>query len=467
MPNLSSRAARPIQIMGLAALWGCTPEPLEIGCLYECVPEVEMPAGDPVAGRRALLNEGYVSCGFPASVHEQVPALFAGESLPEREGRNADVPYWSTVTTSPAGVEVINGNCLSCHAGYIDGTLVIGLGDSVADASKPIASYATLARQLTDDPGELAEIDRFEPKLQVMDLYVTDTIGMSRGDALIAAFAAHREPSTQAWSEEPVMPMPPGPPVPHDTPPWWGMKKKNAMFANTAVRGDYTNFILNEALMCADSVAEVEAMNVYGADIRAFLQAIEPPRWPGVVDTDLAAEGEDVFRATCAQCHGTYGDDWVYPNVVVPIEIIGTDSVLADEVHLWEAAWDGVLGPSIWGDGLLWEPQAGYVAPPLDGIWATAPYFHNGAVPTLAGVLESGTRPDVWRRASLDSTDYDWAAVGWNYDVPDTDKANAAPEDRLYIYDTSGWGYANTGHTFGDALSATERTAVIEYLKTL
>jgi hypothetical protein len=320
---------------------------------------------------------------------------------------------------------------------------------------------------MTDDPAELAEIDRYEPQLRVMDGYLTDTIGMSRGDALIAAFAAHRDPTTQAWAEEPVMPMPPGPPVPHDTPPWWGMKKKNAMFANTAVRGDYSNFVLNEALMCADSVEEVEAMFVYSADVRSFLQAIVPPAWPGVVDTELAAEGEDLFLTTCAKCHGSYGENWTYPNVVVPIDVIGTDPVLADDVYLWEGAWDGALDLSAWGDGLIWAPQAGYVAPPLDGIWATAPYFHNGAVPTLAGVLDSGTRPDVWRRTSLDSSDYDWSAVGWNYDELDHGKADASAEDRLYVYDSSGWGYANTGHTFGDAFSASERAAVIEYLKTL
>jgi len=31
----------------------------------------------------------------------------------------------------------------------------------------------------------------------------------------------------------------------------------------------------------------------------------------------------------------------------------------------------------------------GYQAPPLDGVWATAPYFHNGSVPTIADVLDS------------------------------------------------------------------------------
>jgi len=31
-----------------------------------------------------------------------------------------------------------------------------------------------------------------------------------------------------------------------------------------------------------------------------------------------------------------------------------------------------------------YEYPTGYVAPPLDGVWASAPYFHNGSVPTTS-----------------------------------------------------------------------------------
>ena len=36
--------------------------------------------------------------------------------------------------------------------------------------------------------------------------------------------------------------------------------------------------------------------------------------------------------------------------------------------------------------------------PPLDGVWATAPYLHNGSVPTLEAVLKSSDRPALWQR---------------------------------------------------------------------
>src|SRR2546425_11108896 len=42
----------------------------------------------------------------------------------------------------------------------------------------------------------------------------------------------------------------------------------------------------------------------------------------------------------------------------------------------------------------------GYLAQPLHGVRASAPYFHNGSVPTVWGVLKSSSRPLFWRRIS-------------------------------------------------------------------
>lgn len=105
------------------------------------------------------------------------------------------------------------------------------------------------------------------------------------------------------------------------------------------------------------------------------------------------------------------------------------------------------------------EPEAGYVAPPLDGIWATAPYLHNGSVPTLEDLLNSYQRPDYWHRSG-ESNDYDYQKIGWNYTVEKNGKGK-------WTFDTTLPGYSNTGHYFGDHLTKGERGAVIEYLKTL
>jgi hypothetical protein len=120
------------------------------------------------------------------------------------------------------------------------------------------------------------------------------------------------------------------------------------------------------------------------------------------------------------------------------------------------------------------EPFNGYIAPPLDGIWITAPYLHNGSVPTLEGVLNSKARPDYWSR-DFDHPQYDYAGVGWKYtrgEGPGTGgrgQATGSPTGKggTNVYNTTIPGYGNYGHTYGDRLSEQERKAIIEYLKTL
>ena len=113
----------------------------------------------------------------------------------------------------------------------------------------------------------------------------------------------------------------------------------------------------------------------------------------------------------------------------------------------------------------------GYQAPPLDGIWATAPYLHNGSVPTLAALLDSSTRPKrFYRPPSTGFEHYDRTNVGWNFDLPDTDgQPNPGePIERQHsLFDSTRFGLGNGGHTYGDALAPDARRDLIEYLKTL
>ncbi|WAJ39793.1 di-heme-cytochrome C peroxidase [Pseudomonas sp. GOM7] len=107
----------------------------------------------------------------------------------------------------------------------------------------------------------------------------------------------------------------------------------------------------------------------------------------------------------------------------------------------------------------------GYKARPLDGIWATPPFLHNGSVPTLFQLLS----PVYERQSSfwVGSFEYDPKFVGFQ-----TEKFPGG-----FFFDTRVTGNGNGGHEFRDgcrqqgvigrALSPDERLALIEYLKVL
>jgi mono/diheme cytochrome c family protein len=433
------------------------------------VPAYDQRAGDPANGYRALLDEGYVGCGIPMEAYRKVfpgPAP-ASERLPGRTGTNAELPYNFTAFTTASGVEVVTPNCLQCHAERLDGELVIGLGSQSADYTDDIGNYAELIGSLVDSEAARAEWSKWRDRIVTVAPYtVTETIGVNPADNLAAILFSHRDPDTLEWSEEPRLEYPPNIVVPVDVPPWWHMQKKNAMFYVGAGRGDHARIMMTASTLCVDSVEEAEAIDAYFPDVRSYLLTLEPPAWPYATDPALVETGRVIFEQICASCHGTYGEAEQYPNLIVAIEDVGTDSTMTLGAGQFADRFLDWYNKSFFGELSFLSPAPGYVAPPLDGIWATAPFLHNGSVPTLAALLESPTRPTYFTR-SYDSSDYDPIAVGWNFTPLANGQDTDQDVDRVEIYDTTLLGYGNGGHTFGDALTAGERSALLEYLKTL
>ena len=121
------------------------------------------------------------------------------------------------------------------------------------------------------------------------------------------------------------------------------------------------------------------------------------------------------------------------------------------------------------------QADAGYKARPLNGVWATAPFLHNGSVPTLDALLRpAAERP---RYVQLGDPAFDPVKVGLAQPV--LEGPQPLYKDGYFILDTALDGNRNTGHSFegragnygngvaGRALSDQERAALIEYLKTL
>lgn len=111
------------------------------------------------------------------------------------------------------------------------------------------------------------------------------------------------------------------------------------------------------------------------------------------------------------------------------------------------------------------EPLLAYKARPLDGIWATAPYLHNGSVSSLYELL----LPAEQRAKSfwVGNREYDPVNVGYVSTKPEGDiKAFL-----LRARDGAGQiieGNSNKGHEYGARnFKERQRRALLEYMKTL
>jgi mono/diheme cytochrome c family protein len=100
-----------------------------------------------------------------------------------------------------------------------------------------------------------------------------------------------------------------------------------------------------------------------------------------------------------------------------------------------------------------------YKARPLNGIWATGPFLHNGSVPTVSELLKQDT--ERVKRFYVGSWRLDPVDVGITFDVPRENDVD------LFLFDTSLPGNSNGGHNFGTQLSADEKKQLVEYIKTL
>jgi hypothetical protein len=98
-----------------------------------------------------------------------------------------------------------------------------------------------------------------------------------------------------------------------------------------------------------------------------------------------------------------------------------------------------------------------YKGRPLNGIWATAPYLHNGSVPTLYDLLlPPKDRP---AKFNLGTREFDPERVGY---------LTAPRADNPFVFDTTKEGNSNAGHDYGSSsLTPEDRKALVEYMKTL
>lgn len=232
-------------------------------------------------------------------------------------------------------------------------------------------------------------------------------------------------------------------------------------------------------------------------DLEWLAYKITPPVWPeellGKIDQSLAARGKPLYEQNCATCHDKWATtpDGLRDFQLFSLKEVGTDKNQAENFHApimlngkpasfavengkatdaikrayykthnispdEQKKWENNRTPITWRDLLEKDPDAKvYSARGLAGVWATAPYLHNGSVPTLYDLLlPVAERPTTFNVGNRE------------YDVKNLGYANAA-DTGSFKFDTAGEGNSNRGHEYGAGLSKEERYALLEYLKAL
>ncbi len=108
--------------------------------------------------------------------------------------------------------------------------------------------------------------------------------------------------------------------------------------------------------------------------------------------------------------------------------------------------------------------EGSYKARPLDGIWATAPYLHNGSVPNLYELLLPARQRS--KDFYLGNRELDVDKVGY-LSTPTATLADGSVI-KAFKFDTTLKGNSNSGHEYGSKeLNEVQRRELLEYLKTL
>lgn len=208
--------------------------------------------------------------------------------------------------------------------------------------------------------------------------------------------------------------------------------------------------------------------------LEVLVHKLSAPKWPadvlGPIDQTKAKAGEKIFNDTCRDCH---------QNRLYPLTEVGTDpqransfgqpvaggvpfpaavKPLLDRLKARAFSDDGISPAEqaqMDANPVVWRATGQYLARPLTGVWATAPYLHNGSVPTLWHLLHPAERP---RKFIVGNREYDPAKLGYS------------TTGNGWTFDTSQPGNSNIGHTgdkYGTNLSEDQKAALLEYLKTV
>lgn len=458
-------------------------------------------AGVPTAMLRAF------SVAFP-DIWGTPDQFFAPQGL-FKDPFNASNPLPAGLgTVNVNGVDFTTLSCAGCHLGRVqkpDGTIIPLIGAP----NTTFNQFRTSVEKTVADPryfavfGDNAGTQTFKQKVLGRLTLITrslgafsygphhpnppdlnavdkpgylDAIGVAAASLLMPEFLALAANPTDlaaqsAFAAAVQTVMPPKPSQVDIVSVWNQSKRSLAQWDGSIANPIYRNLGASVGV-----IGDPTAVDYDNAAITAaFNENLPPPPYPFAVDDIAKTIGLGIYIDACESCHKD-NNATIYPASVIGTDVNRTLTVPAAQrtrfIAALKAACKDPAKCTVPDDQIIRDLDAtgrGYVAAPLDGIWARAPYLHNGSVPTLEHLLlPAASRPVAFTRGSIR---YDERKVGFAWD------ATAASEPNTHTFDTTESGASNAGHDkyisrltgrpYDFARSPALRYALLEYLKTL
>ena len=198
---------------------------------------------------------GYIGSGIP----KKFLSIFGTSSnnLLQREGESANIPLPFNLFETPNGVVVGGINCFGCHSSSLNGEFVIGLGNTFNDYTRDDGSAYTALSALIkntygEDSPEWESYFRLGESSDVIGPHIVlPFYGINPAMSLEEAAVSRRNPETLEWQSNAYFEKSPIT-IGSDVPPWWHVKKKNALYYNAVGRGDFAKLVY--ANLCCRSL---------------------------------------------------------------------------------------------------------------------------------------------------------------------------------------------------------------------
>jgi mono/diheme cytochrome c family protein len=431
-------------------------------------------------------------------------------SVPYPNGKRPSHPMGYGEIHSREGIG-FSISCAACHSSNLFGKTVLGMSNRFPKSNEafyyakrfvPMIPASILKSQLDISEGELSMFLQAQRNLKSIGVKKPIVAGLDTSLAQVALSLSRRNLDAYA-SKNPELENNPREELLEkfvaDSKPsvWWNVKYKNRWLSDgSVVSGNpiYTNILWNEIGRGADLNELEDWLEKNKNTIQELTTAVFSSEAPRITDFFPAEKisllrakrGEKIFLRACAGCHGIYDKAWSYPEFgqkslaekiqtvrvryhqLTPVIDVGTDP----------QRWMGMASLEQLNDlkisrvnGIRVEAQRGYVPPPLVGIWARWPYFHNNSIPNLCALLTAGEhRPKKFYMGEANSTrDFDFNCNGYPLkNVPTSWKK------RKMKFNAKKKGLSNLGHDEGiflkngkEIFTLDQKFDLVQFLQTL